>query len=135
MGFILKIFDRKGNELNEGDIVKIFNTERCQFFAEVKFLEKENAIAPFYTFSFSEVEKVAKLPAKAKPCLPEPDQRYKVWYLEDEEESKQMHEQYLIQWLECEYALKNRMFRIERDQKEIPAPPTDISKEQLTLEL
>ena len=50
--FKLELYDRKGNILSIGDIVKISDGKGFHFFSEVKFLEDEKCIAPFHTFSF-----------------------------------------------------------------------------------
>ena len=55
--FTLKLFDRKGTELNLGDIVKISDGKRFTFFAEVKYLESEGVITPFHTIILSHLKK------------------------------------------------------------------------------
>lgn len=113
---VLKLTDVHGKELNFGDIVKI-NSGRgvnsC-FYAEVKYLEKEQAIAPFHTFSFHSFEKVDKLPEGAKELN---EERYKCWFHTDEKEAdrqqeiKESFDGYLIDWRKCEHEL-NRCFHI-----------------------
>ncbi len=77
--FKLTLHDRNGVELKQGDIVKISNGKEFTFFAEVKWLEKEQAIAPFHTFSFHSFEKVDKVPEKALRRVVEAD--YNWWFL------------------------------------------------------
>lgn len=115
--FIIKLQDRKGNDLNEGDIVRITDQSgRITFFSEVKYLEEHKAIAPFHTFAFHSVEKVDAVPPEARPCFVE--ERYRAWYLPageaDEEGAADKHHKYLTSWRECEYQLNDRAFRIER---------------------
>ena len=75
--FTLELYDRKGNKLNIGDIVKISDGKNFTFYSEVKYLEKEKAIAPFHTFCFHSFEKVETVPDHAKPGT---EERYKIWY-------------------------------------------------------
>lgn len=108
--FTLKLYDRKGAELNLGDIVKIVdNHGRTTFFAEVTWLEKEQVIAPFHTFSFNSFEKVDRLP---EGVIKSSEQRYNIWYL-DEPEQDEKFEHYLMSWRECEHHLETRCWRIE----------------------
>lgn len=113
--FILTLQDRKGNELNEGDIVKISNGKDFTFYSEVKYLEDEQCIVPFHTFSFHSFEKVDKLPNNA---IQSTETRYKIWYVSaiDAEEDKTGEEfrQYLMSWRECEIALEYRCFVINK---------------------
>lgn len=45
--FILELYDRLGNKLNLGDIVKVSDGRGSfQFFAEVKYLEEEKCLTP-----------------------------------------------------------------------------------------
>lgn len=69
MTFILTLFDRLGNPLNEGDFVKISDGRRWTFFCEVKFLPDGYSIAPFSTFSFHSVEKIGSIPVDAKKAI------------------------------------------------------------------
>lgn len=112
--FKLKLFDRKGQELNEGDIVKISDGRRFQFFAEVKYLPESKAIAPFHTFSFHSFEKIDKLPENAIEAL---EKRYKVWYVEqpDPDMEASDFERYLTDWRACEMLLEKGVFRIEKE--------------------
>ena len=110
--FKLKLFDRKGIELHLGDIVKISDGRRIQFYSEVKYLESEKAISPFHTFSFHSFEKVDKLPDNAIRSPMET--KYNIWYLPDPE-ADEAHDfdGYLMRWKECERLLKNNVFNIE----------------------
>jgi hypothetical protein len=113
--FTLKLYDRKGVELKQGDIVKISDGRIFTFFAEVKYLEKEKAIAPFHTFSFHSFEKVDVVPANAKKST---EERYNIWYVWNEEaekdENPNIAEKYLIDWRACEHLLEQKCFRIEK---------------------
>lgn len=110
--FTLSLYDRKGQKLNMGDIVKVSIRGQFEFYSEVKYLEDEQAIAPFHTFSFHSFEKVDKVPKNAKEST---EQRYRIWYLEDPEKDKNEEQfgQYLMSWCTCEHELKDRCFRIE----------------------
>jgi len=111
--FTLILTDRKGIELKQGDIVKISNADRFSFYSEVKYLEKEKAIAPFHTFSFHSFEKVDSIPANA---IQSTEERYKIWYVAaDDAESDltaKMHEGYLMDWRSCEHLLEKKCFNI-----------------------
>ena len=115
--FTLILTDRNGTPLNEGDIVRISNAERFTFYAEVKYLEKEKAIAPFHTFSFHSFEKVDSVPDKAKLST---EERYKIWYVYDEsadaDDNAKAHEGYLIDWRTCEHLIDGgkKCFHIEK---------------------
>ena len=113
--FILKLQDRKCNELKEGDIVKISDGKSFTFFAEVKYLEREGVITPFHTFSFHSFEKVDKVPDNA---IKSTEERYDIWYLyrEEAEEDKEAEdfEKYLMSWLECEHHLEKRSWKIQK---------------------
>lgn len=111
--FTLKIHDRNGIELKEGDIVKVHNNREFVFFSEVKWLEQEQAIAPFHTFAFHSFEKVDSVPESA---IKSNEERYNVWYLEQEKEDPKLDffEKYRIGWLECEHELDNRSYRITK---------------------
>ncbi len=107
----LVLTDVHGKTLNFGDIVKINSgrgDDSC-FYAEVKYLEKEKAIAPFHTFSFHSFEKVDKLPENAQE-LNEP--RYKAWFVNTGPEAAKRFEGYLMSWRQCEHEL-HRCFHIE----------------------
>lgn len=110
--FKLELYDRKGNILSIGDIVKISDGKGFHFFSEVKFLEDEKCIAPFHTFSFHSFEKVDKVPENAVKST---EERYNIWYLPSEipDEEPQIGERYLIDWRQCEHLLQQRCFRIE----------------------
>lgn len=114
--FTLKLYDRKGQELKEGDIVKISNGKGFNFFSEVKYLEKEKAIAPFHTFSFHSFEKIDKVPENATQSI---EERYKIWYVYNDEaetdNSAKEYEKYLTDWRCCEHLLAKRCFRIEKN--------------------
>lgn len=111
--FKLQLFDRLGNALNIGDTVKVSNGHNFSFYAEVKFLEKEQCITPFHTFSFHSFEKVDKVPEHA---IKSTEERYNVWYTHspeaDPKESAAIAEKYLIDWRQCEHLLQSRCFRI-----------------------
>ena len=113
--FILKLYDRLGNELNEGDIVKISNGKMFTFFAEVKYIESEKTITPFHTFTYHSFEKVDKVPDNATKST---EQSYNIWYVcndESEEDHKsEDFERYLMSWRECEHHLEKRSWRIEK---------------------
>jgi hypothetical protein len=115
--FTLELLDRNGVSLKEGDIVKVSNGKEFHFFAEVKYLEKENAIAPFHTFSFHSFEKIDKLPDNA---IKSTETRYGIWYVTDPEndcaEAAESAKDYLISWRECEHALDKRCFKITRSE-------------------
>src|SRR5690606_36604752 len=113
--FKLELYDRKGNKLNLGDIVKISNGKEFSFYAEVKYLENEKVITPFHTFSFHSFENVDKIPEHAKKLTTK--ERYNVWYTHspelDEKEATEYANEYLISWRECEHLLEKRCFRVE----------------------
>lgn len=110
--FKLKLFDRKGFELQLGDIVKVSDGRRIQFYSEVKYLSESQSIAPFHTFSFHSFEKIGKLPDNAILSLMET--RYKIWYLVDPEADEAPDfDGYLMRWKECERLLENNVFNIE----------------------
>jgi hypothetical protein len=116
--FILKLFDRLGNELSEGDFVKISDGRRWTFYAEVKYLKDENVITPFHTFSFHSFEKVNEIPKDAQQST---EERYKIYYTypdhegeSDADQNAKEFEKYLMSWRECEHAINDRCFRIER---------------------
>jgi hypothetical protein len=115
--FTLKLYDRRGKELHQGDIVAVSDGKRFTFYCEVKYLEKEKVIAPFHTFSFHSFEKVAAVPANAVEST---EERYKIWYVYNEEatadEAAERAERYLMDWRTCEHLLADRCFRIEPDQ-------------------
>jgi hypothetical protein len=111
--FILKLYDRKGNALKEGDIVKISNSREFTFYAEVKYIEEEGIIAPFHTFSFHSFEKVDSVPEGA---VRSKEERYGLWYLPEQREQDvdaEMYWQYLSEWRQCEHLIDNRCWRIE----------------------
>lgn len=116
--FTLKLFDRIGNELKEGDIVKISNGRVFTFYAEVKYIESEGIIAPFHTFCFHSFEKVDKIPEQAKKST---EDRYDIWYVYDENEEQDEKapdfEKYLMSWRECEHKLEKRSWAIEKIDK------------------
>jgi hypothetical protein len=118
MKLILTIHDRKGNELKFGDIVKVSCRDRganyFTFFAEVKYLEKEQCITPFHTFAFHSCEKVDKVPDNAVESSSEG--RYKIWYQQGEDAEQdpepEKYDRYLMEWRECEHLLEEKIFRI-----------------------
>ncbi len=110
--FVLELYDRKGNQLNEGDIVKISNGRETQFFAEVKYLESEGIITPFHTFSFTSFEKVDKLPDNAEKA---DEKRYSIWYIPRAEDPEgEDFRQYLMSWRECEHHLTTFCWKIKK---------------------
>ena len=113
--FILKLQDRKGAELSIGDIVKVSNGKTIQFYCEVKYLEDEQVITPFHTFSFHSFEKVDKVPDNA---IKTDEERYGVWYVNNpEKDSVQQNEKvskYLIEWRSLECLLNKGIYRIEK---------------------
>lgn len=114
MSFILTIHDRSGTELQFGDIVKVHNDDKVQFYAEVTWMESEQAIAPFHTFTFHSFEKIDKLPYGVMKST---EERYNVWYIESPEEDTERFEGYLMSWRECEYQLKKKCFRIKPNKQ------------------
>lgn len=115
MAYTLHLFDRDGRELNEGDFVKISDGSRIQFYAEVKYLDKENSIAPFHTFSFHSMIKVDKLP---EGLVKADEERYEVWHNAEPDDDETVNsasvKQYLMDWRACEHSLHERMFRISK---------------------
>jgi hypothetical protein len=111
--FTLELYDRKGVKLELGDIVKVSDGRDFHFFAEVKYLESEQCITPFhtYTFSFHSFEKVDFVPENA---IKSTEERYNIWYLENPEidNYKELAEGYLIEWRQCERLLDKKVFRI-----------------------
>lgn len=115
MNFILKLYDRIGNELNTGDIVKISDRKLFTFFCEVKYLEKEKIITPFHTFSFHSFEKVDSIPENA---IKSTEERYNIWFMPNQsgefDSNAEDFLKYLMSWRECEHHLEKRSWRIER---------------------
>ena len=111
--FILKLYDRKGNLLKIGDLVKISDGRHFKFFSEIKYLEKEQAIAPFHTFSFHSIEKIDKIPDNAN--IIKQEGRYNAWFTHNAEvdEDPERYDKYFRHWIECEYLLSQRCFIIE----------------------
>ena len=111
--FKLELYDRIGNKLNIGDIVKISNGKEFTFYSEVKYLEKEKAIAPFHTFSFHSFEKVDSIPENAEKL---DEERYNIWFINppdsDEKNIPEYANKYLMSWRECEHLLEKRCFSI-----------------------
>ena len=113
--FTLELYDRKGVKLNIGDLVKVSDGHHFSFFAEVTFLEHENAIAPFHTFTFHSFEKIDKLPDNVEKSTIE--ERYNVWY--SVSDKKEIDEQaanfarYLHDWRQCERLIDDGCFRIK----------------------
>ena len=108
----LKLHDRNGEPLSEGDIVRISNGKSFAFYSEVKYLEKEQSIAPFCTFSFHSFVKVNQVPRQA---IRMKEERYECWFLPDAEADnpEEAANSYLIEWRECEHLL-NGYFTIEK---------------------
>ena len=109
----LQLHDRNGEPLNEGDIVKISNGKSFVFYSEVKYIEKEQSIAPFCTFSFHSFVKVNQVP---KQAIRMKESRYKCWYLPDTDidNSGEVGNDYLIQWRNCEHLLDG-YFKIQKN--------------------
>lgn len=112
--FKLELYDRIGNKLGLGDLVKISEGKHFTFFAEIKYLEKEKCITPFHTFSFHSFEKVDSVPEHAVKST---EERYNIWYThtpeQDEEKAAEEADKYLMSWRQCEHLLEKRCFRIE----------------------
>jgi len=112
--FKLTLHDRNGVELKQGDIVKISNGKKFTFYGEVKWLEKEKAIAPFHTFTFHSFEKVDKVPEKGLKRIVDAD--YDWWFLNDDDaETDQYADEaarYLMSWRDCEHSINNRSYQI-----------------------
>ena len=112
--FKLELYDRAGNKLNLGDIVKVSNGREFSFYAEVKYLENEKVITPFHTFSFHSFEKVESVPEHAKKSN---EERYNIWYTHspelDEKDAAEHANKYLIDWRQCEHLLEKKCFRVE----------------------
>jgi hypothetical protein len=131
MMLILTIHDRKGTELKFGDIVKVSCRDRgtnyFTFFAEVKYLEKEQCIAPFHTFAFHSFEKVDSVPDNAVESQGE--DRYRIWYQQDtdaeQDPEPEKYDRYLMEWRECEHLLSEKIFRIHL--KEPNKQPVQLS--------
>lgn len=102
--FKLKITDRQGAELKEGDIVAISDRASFKFYAEVKYLEEQQVLAPFHTFSFHSFEKIEKVPDGATLSS---ETRYKVWYDMNpvNDYKSRDFEGYLMSWRQCEHLL------------------------------
>ena len=116
--FKLKLYDRLGNELHPGDIVKVSDGHNITFYSEVKYLQKEQCITPFHTFSFHSFEKVDKIPEGAVKCT---EERYNIWFTHspevDRAEAVKVADKYLINWRACEHLLEQRCFRIELEMQ------------------
>ncbi len=111
--FELSIHDIHGVDLKEGDIVEVLGNRITRFFAEVKWLEKEQVLSPFHTFCFSGFVKVDSIPEKA---IKSGEERFNMWYLASEDQDNKSIEDYLLSWRECEHLLDNRCFRIKKIQ-------------------
>lgn len=110
--FLVKLFDRNRKELSIGDIVAISDGKRLNFYCRITFLEKEQKLAPFHTFSFHSVEKVDKVPENATRCT---EDRYECWYMGSEakpDESSSLHDKYLLDWRACERFLDKSCFDV-----------------------
>jgi hypothetical protein len=114
--FKLILQDRKGNILNEKDIVKVSNGKTFTFYSEVKYIDKKGVLAPFHTFSFHSFEKVDKVPDGA---ILADELDYNIWYVpnaEPDEYAKDFNK-YLMSWRECEIAIEKSAFVIKRNNE------------------
>ena len=112
MKFALTIHDRNGRELNIGDIVKVSDSSRFNFYCEVKYIPDQKIITPFHNFAFHSIEYVDKVP---DGLIKSNEERYNCWYDpngESEDDKGESFERYLQSWRECEIFLDKRMFRI-----------------------
>jgi hypothetical protein len=109
--FTLKLYDRNGIELKQGDIVKVSNGKDFTFYSEVKWLELEQSIAPFHTFSFHSFEKVDSVPEHA---IKGRESRYDIWYTNesDTDDNAEAAQKYLSDWRSCETLIEKKCFRI-----------------------
>lgn len=113
--FILSLYDRNGIELNEGDLVKISDGKNFNFYCEITYLENEQAIAPFHTFSFHSFVKVDKVPNTA---IKSTETRFNMWYEDNaEKDNAESFNKYLSSWKECESMLERRSYRITKQGK------------------
>ena len=117
--FILKLFDREGTELKEGDLLQVSDGRGFTFYAEVGYDEKEQIIHPFHTFSFHSFLKVKEVPNEFILLPTKTDTKYKYWYADQPEEDNdaESFKNYFMSWKECEMLLSDRCFRIEKQNK------------------
>lgn len=111
--FEITFHDRNGTELKEGDIVALSDGRSINFYCEVKWIEAEQIMAPWHTFSFHSVEKIDKLPDGVTLS---DETRYKCWFHNsplDDSDSKPFNN-YLMEWRTCEREIDKRVFRIKR---------------------
>jgi hypothetical protein len=110
--FTLELYDRNGVKLQLGDLVKVSNGKDFNFYAEVKYLESEQCITPFHTFSFHSFEKVDSVPENA---IKSTEERYNIWYMcgDEADNNAEDAKDYLKSWRECEHHLEKRAFRIK----------------------
>ena len=111
--FTLELFDRNGEKLQQGNIVKVSDGRNFKFYSEVKWLEQEQVIAPFHTFSFHSFVKVDKLPENLQ--LSTQETRYSIWWTVGEEmdEAAEKGETYLKQWRGIEEYINNGIYKIK----------------------
>ena len=108
--FTLKLYDRKGEELHEGDIIKISNGREIAFYSEVKYLPEQQIIAPFDIFSFHSFEKVDELPENAKELN---ENRFRCWFVPKQDDPDASYgEKYLMDWRQCEHLLEEKCYLI-----------------------
>lgn len=111
--FILRLYDRNGIELKLGDIVRISDGRRFQFYSEIKYLD-HGVITPFSTFSYHSIEKVSEVPEGATLST---ETRYRIWWInnsdEEDEEYADKFKAYLQSWRECETWIDNKCYRID----------------------
>lgn len=110
--FTLKLQDRNGQELKQGDIVKVSDGKRYTFYTEVKFFKETGIISPFDTFSFHSFEKVDKVPDGLIERSGD-IANFRYWVAKDETDiDGQQFNGYLMSWRTCENLIKSKCFLI-----------------------
>ena len=110
--FIFELYDSLGEMLSEGDIVRVIGNYGVRFYSEVKYLDDEQVIAPFHTFSYHRFEKVHQVPDGCTES--DTEERYKIWIESDPDKLKSNTDEYLASWRVCEHNLERRIYRISR---------------------